>query len=173
MISRPNSLGSSVGITISDSYEDLQLNVKSFHKRYPQQELLISEYISGGVEITCGCLQRKDGSFISLPPVEIIPQGHVFFDYESKYDVGGAEEIIPPPSLSSKMTRRISQLACTIHERLGCSTYSRSDFIVKGNTLYFIETNTLPGFTETSLFPQETAAIGMNLQETLEFILKN
>ena len=98
MISRPNSLGSSVGITISDSYEDLQLNVKSFHKRYPQQELLISEYISGGVEITCGCLQRKDGSFISLPPVEIIPQGHVFFDYESKYDVGGAEEIIPPVS---------------------------------------------------------------------------
>lgn len=173
VILKPNSLGSSVGISICNSYDELSHQAHALQKNYPAENLFITDYISGGVEITCGCLQKRGGGFILLPSVEIVPQGHDFFDYASKYDIGGAQEIIPPPSLTSDVSHSISELACTIHQKLGCSTYSRSDFIVKNHTIYFIETNTLPGFTETSLFPQETAAIGMSLKETLEFILDN
>ncbi len=173
VILKPNSLGSSVGISICDSYEELSHQIHTLQDDYPKENILITDYINNGVEISCGCLQKKDGSFVPIPPVEIVPQGHEFFDYASKYDVGGAQEIIPPPSLSPDMSSLISKLACTVHQKLGCSTYSRSDFMVKNNIIYFIETNTLPGFTETSLFPQETAAVGMDLKDTLEFILNN
>jgi D-alanine-D-alanine ligase len=173
VVLKPNSLGSSVGISICTSYGELCAHIEKLHEDFPEEALLITEYVSGGVEISCGCLQKKDGSFIKLPPIEIVPQGHEFFDYASKYDVGGAKEIVPPVSVSKEMSARISHLACLIHEKLGCSTYSRTDFIVKNDTIYFLETNTLPGFTQTSLLPQETAAIGMNLEETLSFILDN
>lgn len=173
VILKPNSLGSSVGIKICQSYKEICSHIEKLHEDFPDEALLITEYISNGVEVSCGCLQKKSGSCVKLPPIEIMPQGHEFFDYASKYDVGGAKEIVPPVSLSPKMSAKISQLACIIHQKLGCATYSRSDFIVKNDSIYFLETNTLPGFTKTSLFPQETAAIGMNLEETILFILNN
>jgi D-alanine-D-alanine ligase len=89
-----------------------------------------------------------------LYPTEIIPRAS-FFDYESKYVKGKLKEITPA-RISEKQTNEVLSATNKIHELLGLGYYSRSDFILtKDGTLYFLETNALPGMTKTSLVPQQ------------------
>ena len=125
-----------------------------------------------GVEISCGCLESSYKNYIKLPPIEIVPNLGTFFDYDSKYLNGGANEICPPNSLSDDVSNLISEHAIKIHDLLGCNSYSRSDFIVDENDdIYYLETNTLPGMTQTSLLPQEADAIGITFNELIEIII--
>lgn len=169
---KPNKAGSSVGTGIIKNAQELKNFLKSIKKDFdPKSEYLVQELISG-TELSCGCLQDKNGKFIKLPPIEIIPQVSSFFSYKAKYAHGGSKEISPPQSISKALSNKISNLACEIHELLGCKTYSRSDFFVKNDKIYYLETNTLPGMTETSLLPQEAAAAGINFSELLDFLIK-
>lgn len=170
---KPNDLGSSVGIEIAKNEKELFLKATKIASIYKLRNLLIQEFIENGIEISCGCLLSKNGIFTKLPPIEIHPNNSSLFDYKSKYEIGGSNEITPPVSISKSMSNQISDLACQIHEILGLSTYSRSDFIVKGKTIYYLETNTLPGMTTTSLLPKEAEAIGINFSQLLDFIIKN
>jgi D-alanine-D-alanine ligase len=133
----------------------------------------VQEAILNSLEVSCGCLQKKDGSFIDIPPIEIIPQINSFFDYDSKYTKGGSMEITPPKSIDKKMSDKIIRLAQEIHKELGCRLYSRSDFLVKDGKVYFLELNTLPGMTSTSLIPQECNAIGMSYTDLVTFLIEN
>jgi D-alanine-D-alanine ligase len=102
----------------------------------------------------------------ALPPTEIVPNGGLF-DYEAKYTPGASREITPA-RLTPAETGRVQELALAAHELLGCSGYSRSDFILSpkdGPVL--LETNTLPGMTETSLLPQAAAAVGISYTDLL------
>jgi D-alanine-D-alanine ligase len=164
---KPNKAGSSVGVSIINNYREL----KSFSSNY-QEEYLLQEYIHG-LEISCPVLQKKDGSFIKLPPIEIKPKLSSFFDYKSKYTLGGSTETAPPTSISPSYSSEISDIACKIHSILGCSVYSRSDFIIKSKHIYYLETNTLPGMTSTSLVPKSAMAGGMVFSELLDFIVVN
>jgi len=172
LIYKPNTLGSTVGVHIVMSETELKKAILTEKKSGKYRFGLLQEYIQDALELTCGCLQSKDGTFTTLPPVEIIPQKSTFFDYASKYEEGGALEITPPDHIPQEDSDNISQLACDIHELLGCKTYSRSDFLLKDGTLYFMETNTLPGMTKTSLIPKEAAAIGMTFAELINFVIK-
>jgi D-alanine-D-alanine ligase len=134
---------------------------------------LAQEYLEDAIEIQCGALQKKNGDFIALPPIEIIPKKNVFFDYDSKYLSGGATEITPPVSISKKLSDKISILSIEIHKLLALKTYSRTDFMVKNGKIYFLETNTLPGMTATSLLPQEANSIGISYPQLLDFIISN
>ena len=169
---KPNNLGSSVGAKIVHSAEELATYVKEFEEKYPHTTLLIQEYIKG-LEISVGCLEKKSGEFVSLPPIEIIPQHSEYFDYDSKYIAGESLEITPPTHMSKKLSDKLSDLAVEIHKTLGCKLYSRSDFIIKDEKIYFLETNTLPGMTANSLLPKEAAAIGMNFTQLLDFLISN
>ena len=125
------------------------------------------------IEIQCGTLQKKNGDFIALPPIEIVPKKNVFFDYDSKYLNGGATEITPPISIDKSLSDKISQLSIDIHKLLMLKTYSRTDFLIKNGKIYFLETNTLPGMTATSLLPQEANSIGISYPQLLDFIISN
>lgn len=173
LIVKPNTMGSSIGITIAKSYDEYISAVEKIRKNYPSQEIIVQEYLDGSTEIQCGVLQKKDGEFIVLPPIEIIPKKNIFFDYDSKYLIGGATEITPPVSVSHKESQEISQLAIDVHLLLGLKTYSRNDFLIHKNKIYFLEANTLPGMTATSLLPQEAAAIGMSFPMLLDFLITN
>ena len=101
LIIKPNTMGSSIGVTIANTVEDYKKQIALFHVSFPLQEIIVQEYLKGAIEIQCGTLEKKDGQFISIPPIEIIPQKNAFFDYDSKYLVGGATEITPPQSIST------------------------------------------------------------------------
>ncbi len=119
-----------------------------------------------GIDTTCGVLGD-----VALPPILIRPRG-VFFDYASKYESGGAEEICPAP-LPPKLNAKMQELALKAHSSLGLSGYSRTDFVLTTTgELYTIETNTLPGMTSTSLIPQEAAAINISFIQLLERLIE-
>lgn len=173
VIVKPNTMGSSIGITIVNSTKEYTSAINLIKKNYPSQEIIVQEYLDGSIEIQCGVLQKKDGKFITLPPIEIIPKKNVFFDYDSKYLVGGATEITPPISITKKVSDEISRLAIDVHLLLGLKTYSRNDFLIHGNKIYFLEANTLPGMTATSLLPQEAKAVGISFPKLLDFLIEN
>ena len=122
--------------------------------------VLLEEAISGA-EVTCGILGES-----SLPPVLIEPVAGSFFDYTSKYAQDGAREICPAP-LPPEITTKIQETALKIHNLLGLEGLSRSDFILQGDQLYFLEVNTLPGMTKTSLVPQEARVLGLEFKDLM------
>lgn len=120
-----------------------------------------------GEDATCGVLDET-----ALPPVLIRPRMGSFFDYKSKYQQGGSEEICPAP-LPEALNARMQDMALRAHKALGLRGYSRSDFrITPEGELYLLETNTLPGMTRTSLIPQEAAAVGLNFGDLLERLME-
>lgn len=171
---KPNKNGSSIcSYIIKDlnNIEGILNNLYSHHQG--EDEILIQEYIGENTEISCGCLEKKDHSFLQLPPIEITPKSSEFFDYKSKYEKGASLERIPASGISSKQRETISELTIEIHKKLGCRLYSRSDFLVTKDKIYYLETNTLPGMTKTSLIPQEAKAIGLDFKELISFFIDN
>lgn len=140
--------------------------------RSQEAAVMIQEYISG-TEVSCGVLDVKKGKdFITsaLPVTEIIPSFE-FFDYKAKYTKGLANEITPA-DISREMTRIIQDSALRAHQVLGCKGYSRTDFIIKGDRVYILETNTLPGMTGTSLIPQQVKAAGYSMPDVFDWLIE-
>lgn len=139
---------------------------------------IMSQSFLAGTEVSCGVLERyRNGKFlrIALPATEIVPGGE-FFDFESKYKQGGSNEITPARISETEM-KKVQELAISAHESLGCRGYSRTDFIIVNGEPHILETNTLPGMTETSLIPQQAKAAGISMEEVfadlIEIGLKN
>ena len=106
----------------------------------------------------------------ALPSIEIIPK-EGFYDYETKYQPGAAKEVCPAP-IPPEWEKRVGQAALTVYRALGLAVYARADFIVdEGGTPWFLEINTLPGMTPTSLVPQEAAAVGIGYQDLCQRII--
>jgi len=171
---KPNRNGSSVCSYVINNLKDLDEIINSFYNHHSDEdEILIQELIDEDIEISCGCLEKKDHTFIQLPPIEIIPKFSNFFDYKSKYKKNASVERIPVIGIPKKKRDEISELAIQIHKLLGCRLYSRSDFLIKNKDIYYLETNTLPGMTETSLIPQEAKAVGISYTDLISFYIEN
>lgn len=156
--------GSSVGVYIVHAKEELEQAVRNCLE---YGNVFMTEQFIEGKELTCGVLCGR-----ALPSVEIVPKVR-FYDYSSKYAAGATEEICParvPPEVE----REMGNMALKVHKILGLSTYSRSDFILDDEgRLWFLEVNTLPGMTPTSLVPQEAAAVGIGYEDLCEEIVKD
>ena len=119
--------------------------------------------------MTCAILGNDD--LEALPLVEIIPGADFdFFDYEAKYQPGASREIVPA-RLSPELTARVQACGLTAHRALGCRGYSRTDTLVRGDDIFVLETNTIPGMTATSLFPQAAAAGGLPFPALLDRLI--
>jgi D-alanine-D-alanine ligase len=93
--------------------------------------------------------------------VEIVPsEQYDFFDYEAKYKPGASTEIVPA-RLDEAITQKAQEIALTAHRALHCRGYSRTDMIIRDQDIFVLETNTIPGMTATSLFPQAAQAMGL------------
>ncbi len=159
---KPLSCGSSVGVSIVRSQEELGAAL-DYAKKY-EHKVLIEELIVGR-EFSVGILDQK-----ALPLIEIIPKTG-FYDYTNKYQAGMAVEICPA-QLEEEISAKISEAALKVHEILQLGFYSRVDFLLKDDgSFYCLEANTLPGMTPTSLLPQEAAAIGITYSQLCELIL--
>lgn len=167
VVIKPNHMGSSLGISIVSKRFARKAIEEAF--KY-DREVLIEPYIQGR-EITVPVLGNRDPE--ALPSVEIVPwRKSKFYDYAAKYEEGGSEHLIPA-SLTAKQDRDLKEWAITAHKALGCRGVTRSDFILdeKGQ-FYFLEINTIPGMTPTSLVPQSAQAAGISFSELLDRLIE-
>jgi D-alanine-D-alanine ligase len=167
VVIKPVSEGSSMGISICGGAEEINKGI-SVAFRY-DSEVMVEEYIEGR-EITCGVLGFNP--LETLPLIEILPNTEYrFFDYEAKYKTGATNEICPAV-IPEKAAENIRDYAKKAHIALGCSLWSRTDMILKDETVYVLETNTIPGMTDNSLFPLAAAEAGMPMAVLIDKMIQ-
>ena len=160
---KPVASGSSIGVSIV--HDKAALSAALTDGLAFGGACVVEQYIAGR-EIQVGILEDR-----ALPSIEIVPK-EGFYDYENKYQPGAAEEFCPAP-IPPEWEERLEEAALTVFRALGLSVYSRADFMVtEDGTPWFLEINTLPGMTPTSLLPQEAAAVGIGYGELCERIIK-
>lgn len=162
VIVKPNKQGSTIGVTLvkeSGTLRDAIVNAQRH-----DDEVMVEEFIPGR-ELTVAILNDKP-----LPVGEIVPKRDEIFDYESKYQLDGAEEIFPA-DLSTEESQNIQDLALRAHRALKLEGYSRVDFRMDpSGKVWCLEVNTSPGMTKTSLLPKAAQAAGISFAELCEQI---
>lgn len=163
VIVKPNQEGSTIGLSIVKREMDLRSALEQAFVH--DEKVLVEEFISG-TEVTVGILEGK-----ALPVLEIVPKSG-FYDYEAKYTKGMTEYIVPA-RIPEKGQKKLAEASERIFAFLNLSGFARMDFIVdpRGDD-YFLEVNTIPGMTETSLIPKAAAAVGISFEELCERILE-
>ena len=164
VVVKPVCAGSSIGMSIVRTAGEL---APALDKAFEHDATAIVEAFIEGIEITGGVLGND--TLQALPLIEIIPgQQHTFFDYEAKYTPGATQEICPA-RIDADATQKAQQYARTAHRALYCKGYSRTDMILRGQDIFVLETNTIPGMTPTSLFPQ---AAGISFGQLLDRLIE-
>lgn len=167
VVVKPENEGSSIGLSIVRNPQDLPRALEEAWKY--DRRCLVERFIPG-MEVTGGVLGNE--TLEALPLVEIIPgESYEFFDYAAKYTPGASHEICPA-RISESLTRKAQHLALRAHGALYCRGYSRTDMIVAGDDIFVLETNTIPGMTQTSLFPQAAAAAGIPFPALLDRLIE-
>ncbi len=163
VVVKPACGGSSIGVSIVRTEDEID---DALAKGFAwEDELIIEDYIEGR-EFSVGVMRGS-----ALPVIEIAPKVG-FYNYENKYKAGSAVETCPA-EIGDDSTAKMQLYAERVCAALGINTYARMDFIMKENgDIYFLEANTLPGMTPTSLLPQEAAVVGIDFDELCEEIIK-
>ncbi len=166
---KPATEGSALGVSIVNNEVDMYEAIEA--ALAIDTEVLVEQYIAGE-EYTVAVLGNEEP--YALPVIKIVPTSD-FYDFESKYTPGGSQHICPAP-LSEEATQRVSEMAIEAHRALGCRGVSRSDFILdEDGEFWILETNTIPGMTETSLLPDAAAAAGISFpklcRQLIEFAM--
>ena len=163
---KPASEGSSIGVTICHSRAELDKGIEEAF-RY-DREILIERFLKGK-ELTCCVLGNR--SLGALPVIEIVPNSEfTFFDYKAKYTPGATNEICPA-RISPAQTEEVQSLAVRAHRALQCRDWSRTDMILCEDKVYVLETNTIPGVTETSLVPLAARTAGMTFPQLVDRLI--
>jgi D-alanine-D-alanine ligase len=157
VVLKPLAGGSSRGLVFLDRGEPLPDT--------PAIPYIVEQFVRGR-ELTVG-VSDQDGEPLPLPAIEIEVDPGFSFDYLGKYLGKGTREICPA-QIPDDLREEAQRVAVTAHEGLGCEGYSRTDLIAADDGLYFLELNTLPGLTTSSLVPQQLRAAGIGFREFLE-----
>lgn len=157
---KPNSGGSSVATFKINKKEDLLPAVREALNW--DTEVMVEEFLKGE-EITCAMIDGK-----MLPVIKIDAKGE-FFDLASKYGENGADEYAV--ELDAEIQSKINDICVNTWKALGCEVYARIDIIMGEGTMNVLEINTLPGFTDASLFPKSAKANGMSMENLVETIV--
>ena len=161
---KPNASGSSFGVTKVKKQNELLPAITEAFKESDQ--VLMEEFIEGR-EISCGVMIAGGKEYI-FPITELVCQSE-FFDYKAKYQ--GFSNEITPADLPEAIRKEVNRLTLIADKRLNCRGVVRIDFIVKGETPYMIEINTIPGMSSHSIIPQQAATMGMSLTELFNLII--
>lgn len=163
---KPNDEGSTVGLSIvQPDVEDVQL-YSAIDLAFSFSDKIIIEQCIKGRELTATIIGDE-----TYPVIEIKPDGG-FYDYEHKY-TKGLTNYFCPADIPDDVRDKVYSAALEAHNALGCSVYSRVDFMMNDKCeLFCLEVNTLPGMTETSLVPKSAAANGVSFNNLIEKILE-
>lgn len=169
-IVKPATSGSSVGVNMVKNLSDLDSAIRH---AFDFSDMVIVEEFINGTEATVGIIDwYRDEFLYALPPIEIRHKKD-FFDYDAKYsgEKSGTEEIVPG-NFDFKIKKDLEDMARKVHSSLGLEHYSRTDFIVSPSRgIFVLETNTLPGLTEESLFPKALSSVGSDLSHFFDHII--
>lgn len=163
---KPNASGSSFGVTKVKRSEELIQAIEEAWKESDQA--LLEEFIEGR-EISCGVMIAGGKEYI-FPITELICETE-FFDYEAKYE--GRSREVTPADLPASIKAEVNRMTLAAYKALRCRGVVRIDFIVRGETPYMIEINTIPGMSAQSIIPQQAAAMGMTLRELFDLIIED
>lgn len=167
MIIKPAREGSSYGISVVNDYTQFKegfINAQKFDKK-----IVVEEFIQG-FEVGCAILE-KDGQLIIGRPDQIVIKND-FFDFEGKYEFKDAS-IICPAQINANLEEQLKLLATKIFTYLGCRDFSRADFFISNEQIFFNEINTIPGFTDHSRFPSMLKEINISYKEIIKTLIEN
>jgi D-alanine-D-alanine ligase len=146
---KPSRLGSSVGIARVDAPAELEAAIETAAAHDPR---VIIEASARGIEVECSVLGPTDAPQASQPGEILLAGGEDgWYDYEAKYTPGGMELVVPA-RISDAAHEQVRELAVTAFRLAGCSGLARADFFVDGEDVLLNELNTMPGFTQTSVY---------------------
>lgn len=163
---KPNCGGSSIGTSRVNHAEELHHALDTAFRE--DNEVIVEQFISG-TEVTCGVISLN-GQTTALPITEIISKKE-FFDFEAKYQ--GASDEVTPARISEEMTNRIQRACEAIYSQLSCRGMIRIDWLIRGDEPFVVEVNTVPGFSEASIIPQQAAAIGISKTELISAVIES
>ncbi len=161
---KPSNQGSSIGTSLVKNKKDLK-KALNLAWRYSSQAI-VEEYIKG-IEVTGAVLGNQKPK--ALPLVEIRSK-HQYFDYEAKYNERLTDEICPA-EISPTLAKKARLAALTAYKALGCQGFGRVDMIIRGQTIYVLEVNTIPGLTPVSLFPKAAKTAGISYPQLLDRVI--
>jgi D-alanine-D-alanine ligase len=162
---KPFDGGSSIDTFIVRNPEDADWQqIETSFSRHP---MMLIEALAPGIEITVGVLGDQ-----ALPVIEIVPPESGEFDYENKYN-GATQELCPSLNIDHNIQQAAQELAAKVHHLCGCRDLSRTDMIVgEDGSLTVLETNTIPGLTEQSLFPKSAATAGLSMSQLCDQLVR-
>jgi D-alanine-D-alanine ligase len=171
-VAKPLANGSSFGVFIvkeGRSHPPQELNAGDWPLG---DDMLVEEFIPGR-ELTCAVMGLKTGAR-ALGVTEILSNVGDFYDYDAKYAAGGSTHVLPA-KIKPDVYLKVQQMAARAHEALGCRGVSRSDFRYddQADRIIWLELNTQPGMTETSLVPELAAHEGMSFVELVTWMVKD
>jgi D-alanine-D-alanine ligase len=174
MVVKPASQGSALGVKFARSNDELPgaiVGALSYDRK------VVIERCVPGRDLAVSVLDRDDRTPstlepMTLPVVEAIPREEDFYNYESRYEIG-MTTFVCPAELSSETTERAQELALAVYRLLGCHGVARVDLMLdeRSSELFVLETNAIPGLTETSLLPLAADAAGIDFDQLIERIL--
>jgi D-alanine-D-alanine ligase len=167
VVIKPARLGSSVGISVAKTPEELSRGIDLAFEH--DEKVLLEEY-AVGVEVECSVLGNEEP--IASIPGEIVPLVSDWYDFKAKYDEGGMDLIVPP-RIDQRAIARVQELAVAAFVASDCEGMARVDFFVREDGEVLVnELNTIPGFTSTSVYAKLFEASGIPYAELLDRLVE-
>ncbi len=168
---KPVREGSSFGVVIVKADQSHPPQILGSDEWRYGDAVMVERYVHGR-ELTCGVMGDK-----VLGVTEVVPTGNAFYDYDAKYADGGSTHILPA-RISSNVYQKIQSLALKAHQALGCRGVSRSDFryddrFSEDGEVIWLEVNTQPGMTPTSLVPEMAADAGLSFGDLVRWMVED
>ena len=167
VIIKPSKSGSSIGINIANNIKELNKYLKEAFKY--DNKVIIEKYINAR-EFECSILQDKK---IKISPVGEIKSSNKFYDYIAKYEK--ESNLLIPAPISKQLEKQIKELSYKIYNILELKDLARIDFLYdyNNNILYFNEVNTMPGFTDISMYPLLFKKYGINIKNLITKLIND
>jgi D-alanine-D-alanine ligase len=168
IVVKPAGQGSALGIKFARTPSDVPTALVAAFSY--DRKVLLERYVRGR-ELAISIID-ENGSPLTLPIVEAVPQQEDFYDFEARYEIGRTL-FVCPAELDGAVAARAGEMALDVYRLLGCAGFARVDLMLEDDTgeLYVLEANTVPGLTETSLLPQAADAAGIGFDELIARIL--
>jgi D-alanine-D-alanine ligase len=175
LVVKPASGGSALGIKFARTSEELPgaiVGALSYDRKVVLERYIKGRDLAVSVIDAAADADRPGHAPLALPVVEAIPREEEFYNYESRYEIG-MTTFVCPAELAPDTTARAQELAVQVYKLLGCHGVARVDLMLEQDSdeLWVLETNVVPGLTETSLLPLAADAAGIGFEDLLQRIL--